>query len=201
VLWWLLTLRIPRWRSGCLCFPDSRLGWRSAVLGVISTFISVPNHKTSTPAGYQRGYSRLIMSSPAVPLRRAALRCLFSSERLAAARTSRRSLATVDTPFTNTSEKAPRRKTAFSDRLNAGPSFGDFVGAPKEETSMTQEDMLELRTAMVGPPGKKRQITRLPEWLKTPIPEGDNYKRLRNDLRGLNLHTGSFVSSDSVAAR
>lgn len=42
---------------------------------------------------------------------------------------------------------------------------------------------------MVGPKGKQRQITRLPEWLKTPIPEGDNYKTLRNDLRGLNLHT------------
>lgn len=57
---------------------------------------------------------------------------------------------------------------------------------------MTKADMLELRTAMVGPKGKQKQITRLPEWLKTPIPEGDNYKRLRNDLRGLNLHTGAF---------
>lgn len=42
---------------------------------------------------------------------------------------------------------------------------------------------------MVGPKGKQRQITRLPEWLKTPIPIGDNYKQIKNDLRGLNLHT------------
>jgi lipoic acid synthetase len=42
---------------------------------------------------------------------------------------------------------------------------------------------------MVGPPGKKKQITRLPEWLKTPIPSSNNYKKIKQDLRGLNLHT------------
>lgn len=55
---------------------------------------------------------------------------------------------------------------------------------------MTRESMLELRTAMVGPAGKKKQITRLPEWLKTPIPVSNNYKKIKNDLRGLGLHTG-----------
>jgi lipoic acid synthetase len=29
----------------------------------------------------------------------------------------------------------------------------------------------------------------LPEWLKTPIPINDNYKQIKKDLRGLNLHT------------
>jgi lipoic acid synthetase len=43
---------------------------------------------------------------------------------------------------------------------------------------------------MVGPPGKQKQITRLPEWLKTPIPaSNENYKEIKKDLRGLNLHT------------
>merc|ERR1719262_1737520 len=42
---------------------------------------------------------------------------------------------------------------------------------------------------MVGPKGKKKQITRLPEWLKTPIPDNSNYKKIKKDLRGLNLHT------------
>lgn len=42
---------------------------------------------------------------------------------------------------------------------------------------------------MVGPAGRKRQITRLPEWLKTPIPNDSNYKQIKKDLRGLNLHT------------
>lgn len=54
---------------------------------------------------------------------------------------------------------------------------------------MSTEDSLELRTAMVGPAGKKKQITRLPEWLKTPIPDNSNYKKIKKDLRGLNLHT------------
>jgi len=54
---------------------------------------------------------------------------------------------------------------------------------------LTPEDALELKTAEVGPAGKKKTITRLPSWLKTPIPVNENYKRIKNDLRGLNLHT------------
>jgi len=42
---------------------------------------------------------------------------------------------------------------------------------------------------MVGPTGKQKQITRLPSWLKTPIPTSDNFKKIKQDLRGLNLHT------------
>jgi lipoic acid synthetase len=43
---------------------------------------------------------------------------------------------------------------------------------------------------MVGPAGKQKQITRLPSWLKTPIPaSNENYKQIKKDLRGLNLHT------------
>jgi lipoic acid synthetase len=38
-------------------------------------------------------------------------------------------------------------------------------------------------------------VTRLPEWLKTPIPGGDNFKKIKNDLRGLNLHTGTSQKS------
>lgn len=30
---------------------------------------------------------------------------------------------------------------------------------------------------------------RLPEWLKTEIPVGEDYKRIKRDLRGLQLHT------------
>jgi lipoic acid synthetase len=80
-----------------------------------------------------------------------------------------------------------RRPTYFKDKLNSVPSFSEFVGL-KDET-LTPEDALELRTAMVGPAGKKKQITRLPEWLKTPIPDNSNYKKIKKDLRGLNLHT------------
>ncbi|CAG8686231.1 1731_t:CDS:2, partial [Scutellospora calospora] len=30
---------------------------------------------------------------------------------------------------------------------------------------------------------------RLPEWLKTKVPVGANFTRIKNDLRGLNLNT------------
>lgn len=54
---------------------------------------------------------------------------------------------------------------------------------------MTAEELYEIRTVEVGPEGRKRKHTRLPEWLKTPIPDNNNYKKIKNDLRGLNLHT------------
>ena len=81
-----------------------------------------------------------------------------------------------------------RPSTTFTDKLNAGPSFSDFVGGSTEHP-LSQSDALELRTASVGPPGKKKEITRLPGWLKQPIPVGDNFKKIKQDLRGLNLHT------------
>ena len=95
-------------------------------------------------------------------------------------------------PEPSATDTTPRRRpTSFKDKLSLGPSFADFVGGGSSEASeaLTPEDALELKTALVGPPGKKKEITRLPEWLKTPVPIGDNYKKIKNDLRGLNLHT------------
>src|SRR5215469_6894783 len=104
-----------------------------------------------------------------------------------------RSYATTAEETSPASHVSRRPATRFSDRLNAGPSFTDFVGGT--EKPLSREDALELRTVVVGPPGKQKKITRLPEWLKTPIPEGDNFKRLKNDLRGLNLHTGKLTKA------
>ena len=84
-------------------------------------------------------------------------------------------------------EKARVRPTTFADKLNTGPSFSEFVGG--KEPPLAPSEAYELKTALVGKPGKKKQITRLPEWLKTPIPDNNNYKKIKNDLRGLNLHT------------
>lgn len=85
------------------------------------------------------------------------------------------------------SSAAPRRPTTrFSDRLNSGPALDDFVSSRAPPSSAS-----EIRTAQVGAPGgKQKTITRLPSWLHTPIPSGnDNYKSIKKDLRGLNLHT------------
>ena len=103
-----------------------------------------------------------------------------------AARCARTFATAVDTSQSSQSSKPARRPTRFQDKLNAGPSFNDFVNP---NAPLSPAEAYEIKTATVGPEGRKKTITRLPEWLKTPIPINDNYKRLKKDLRGLNLHT------------
>ncbi|KAI5303218.1 Pre-rRNA-processing protein ipi3 [Ascosphaera pollenicola] len=104
-----------------------------------------------------------------------------------------RSYATTSPPDQPVSDLtqpvAGRRRTAFKDKLNVGPSFADFVGGNKDNAALDPEEAYQLKTALVGPDGRKKKITRLPPWLKTPIPDGANYKKIRGDLRGLGLHT------------
>lgn len=92
----------------------------------------------------------------------------------------------TESPTPTDAPASKRRPTYFKDKLNAVPSFNEFVGL---DDPLSPNEALELRTAMVGPKGKQKQITRLPEWLKTPIPDNSNYKKIKKDLRGLNLHT------------
>lgn len=101
-----------------------------------------------------------------------------------------RSYATTEAgSATNTPGITRRRKTSFQDKLNAGPSFSDFVSGGAENEPLDPSEAYALKTAMVGPAGRKKEMTRLPSWLKTPIPDSKNYQRLKKDLRGLNLHT------------
>ena len=95
--------------------------------------------------------------------------------------------ATAASEPSATNPPNPRPRTSFQDRLNSGPSFSSFV--PNPPMQLPPSEALELRTALVGPAGKKKEITRLPDWLKTPIPDNSNYKKIKSDLRGLNLHT------------
>ncbi|KAI4183429.1 MAG: hypothetical protein LQ346_006337 [Caloplaca aetnensis] len=129
------------------------------------------------------------------------LRCLYSSTVTSVPFVRpplTRSFAT-EAPVPN---PAPHRPTTtFRDRLNVGPSFDEFItSSPSAETSAPTSSNTSpssdpptsdppLRTALVGPANRKRQITRLPTWLQTPIPNSPNYKRIKSDLRGLNLHT------------
>lgn len=122
-------------------------------------------------------------------------RCLFASSVRRATRpcssTPSKSVRTFATTVETTSDTAgakppPRPRTSFQDKLNTGPSFGDFV---TPDAPLPPAEAYEIRTAEVGPEGRKKTITRLPEWLKTQIPVNQNYKKIKNDLRGLNLHT------------
>ncbi|KAG8534319.1 uncharacterized protein KY384_001163 [Bacidia gigantensis] len=100
-----------------------------------------------------------------------------------------RTLATAVSEPTEPSPSStppPRRETKFTDRLNAGPSLFDFVSG----THPNLQGGTQIRKATVGKPGgKQKEITRLPSWLQTSIPNNSNYKQIKKDLRGLNLHT------------
>ncbi|PWY82230.1 lipoic acid synthetase precursor [Aspergillus heteromorphus CBS 117.55] len=101
---------------------------------------------------------------------------------------ARRAYATTESPTdttTTTAQVPPRRRTTFTNKLNAGPSFTDFVSG----NTAPALDEEPFETALVGPAGRKKKMTRLPSWLKTPIPDSQNYQRLKKDLRGLKLHT------------
>lgn len=101
-----------------------------------------------------------------------------------------RTYATADpSSATATSPTPQRRRTTFKDKLNAGPSFADFVSGGNDNAPLDPSEAYQLKTALAGPAGRKKEITRLPSWLKTPIPNSKNYQRLKKDLRGLNLHT------------
>jgi lipoic acid synthetase len=92
---------------------------------------------------------------------------------------------TIDSPQSSLPTEPPKRArpvTRFSDTLNAGPSFNDFVSP---DAPLSPAEAYEIKTVQVG----KKTITRLPDWLKTPIPSNQNYKKIKKDLRGLNLHT------------
>ncbi|KAF2000771.1 mitochondrial lipoyl synthase [Amniculicola lignicola CBS 123094] len=122
--------------------------------------------------------SRCLLSSSAIPsLSRTATRTPHFSRTFATG---------IDSPATTS--KPSRTPTRFQDKLNAGPSFSDFV-APNEP--LPPSEAYAIRTAQVGPAGRKKTITRLPEWLKTPIPSNanENFKNIKKDLRGLGLHT------------
>lgn len=111
---------------------------------------------------------------------------------LAASPAALRSFATVPphpTDANQASTKPASRPTTYFKDKTVG-SLSDFIATSSPVQSLSPSDAYALKTAEVGPAGKKRTITRLPEWLKTSIPAGnENYKKIKSDLRGLGLHT------------
>ena len=129
-----------------------------------------------------------------VPLQRALTSSISSAARpyatipTAAEQTNTKSSSTTPTSTTTTT----RRPTYFKDTTIA--SLDDFIqgssSASDPAASLPDNEAYELRTVEVGPASNRRTVTRLPEWLKTPIPAGNNnYKKIKSDLRGLGLHT------------
>lgn len=76
------------------------------------------------------------------------------------------------------SEKVKEFKVA----VETGPDLGDFIAGV-----VPREGEGDYQGKLVLDKGDKR--LRLPPWLKTEIPFGKNFSRLKNDLRGLKLST------------
>lgn len=128
------------------------------------------------------------------PLRRSLARATVASSR---------SYATIPTASESATASQPTAPSSSSSRSPSGTrvrptyfknttvsSLDDFINKP--EDPMSASEAYELRTVQVGPAGRKKTHTRLPEWLKTPIPSpGDNanFGKIKADLRGLGLHT------------
>lgn len=76
----------------------------------------------------------------------------------------------------------------------------------KEEVLSAEEALaIDIKTA--APRGVRtvidkngKEIVRLPDWLKTSVPLGEDYNKIKNDLRGLNLHTGILQTSNYFSA-
>ena len=74
-------------------------------------------------------------------------------------------------------------KSKLKERLENGPEFSDFV----QGNVTNEENWKNYPGKLVREKGDKR--LRLPPWLKTEIPVGKNFAKLKENLRGLNLHT------------
>lgn len=71
-----------------------------------------------------------------------------------------------------------RRRTVFSDALNKGPSFDDFVSGKAAKIVVDP-----IEAARVDPKA------RIPSWLRVPIPKGESFHNLKKDVRELKLST------------
>jgi lipoic acid synthetase len=107
-----------------------------------------------------------IVSSARSNLRRAARRgtCLAVARSFA-------------TPSPHLPSQSPSSsKTLFTHKLNAGPSFSDFVQS---------EEPYDVPTQILGNTSQPR----LPSHLKAKIPSSPSFHSIKRDLRGLKLHT------------
>lgn len=131
------------------------------------------------------------MASPVHSLQR-----MHAPLRRSLASAASRSYATIPTAPsseptpTSSSSASKHRQTYFKD-TSLG-SLSEFLPTSSPSSPLSPSEAYTLRTAEVGPAGKKRTITRLPEWLKTPISSpgaNSDFAKIKADLRGLNLHT------------
>lgn len=133
-----------------------------------------------------------------MPLRRSLSRAVAASSRHYATQSDHPTAATPQ-PNTPTSASPTPSKTPSGTRVRPTyfknttlSSLDSFIASKSADSPLSDGEAYELRTVEVGPAGRKKTITRLPEWLKTPIPSpgaNTNFGKIKADLRGLGLHT------------
>ncbi|ORX90559.1 mitochondrial lipoyl synthase [Basidiobolus meristosporus CBS 931.73] len=86
---------------------------------------------------------------------------------------------------TLTTVKQAPSLTGFTKKLTEGPSLEEFLG---DSTKLSPEEAFELKEPGL-PSGARKPKQRLPPWLKTEIPVGVNFAKIKRNLRDLKLHT------------
>lgn len=93
--------------------------------------------------------------------------------------------ASTDKQASSKSESKPtkaRRRARFTDSLNKGPSFDDFVSG-----RLANQEPIQILDPVAA--SQPTELVKLPRWLKTQIPKGSNFHKLKTDVKGLKLHT------------
>lgn len=134
-----------------------------------------------------------------MPLRRSLARAIAASSRPYATQSDHPTAASAAAPQPTTPTSATPSTTPSGTRVRPTyfknttlSSLDSFIASKSEDSTLSDGEAYELRTVEVGPAGRKKTITRLPEWLKTPIPSpgaNTNFGKIKADLRGLGLHT------------
>lgn len=123
------------------------------------------------------------------PLRRSLSRAIAASSRSYATIPTEPESPASQSDSSSSSPSGTRVRPTYFKNTSVS-SFDTFLSKP--EPTLSSSEAYELRTVEVGPAGRKKTMTRLPEWLKTPIPApgaNSNFAKIKSDLRGLGLHT------------
>lgn len=84
--------------------------------------------------------------------------------------------------LTTAAKVSPSSKDRKKELTADGPDLQDFISGELSDKKRWDEYRGNLKR-------QKGERLRLPPWLKTEIPIGKNYNKLKNSLRDLNLHT------------
>lgn len=77
---------------------------------------------------------------------------------------------------------------AIREKIANGPSLQDFINDPNPVLHDKVEEWQEYDGKLKRDKGEEQRL-RLPPWLKREIPTGKNFSKIKEQLRGLNLHT------------